>query len=64
MKCKCGRPLTGRRKVQCEQCYMKSHPASSQCPFCFEWFFSHGGQAHAKAIKFHAVGTCRRGEVA
>ena len=63
-KCKCGKLLTGRQKVQCSDCYIKSHPASSQCAYCFQWYWSHGGQSYLREIKLHAAGGCRKREAA
>ena len=58
-RCKCGQPL-GKRKLKCALCHIKSHPASSQCPTCFEWYYSHGGQSYAKDVKHHATRACKK----
>ena len=57
--CECGNELVGRERVQCRDCYMKNHPGSSECPFCREWYFTHGGGGTESEKWRHAKKQCR-----
>ena len=61
-RCACGQILQGRQKVQCAACYIKRHPSSSQCPFCFQWFWSHRGHGDLKTVRHHATAACKKAE--
>jgi hypothetical protein len=58
--CACGEALSGRSRVWCAQCVVKNHPGSSQCPFCLEWYYTHGGNIKESILSFHAKKHCKR----
>lgn len=58
--CECGAPLQDR-KQKCKTCRLSNHPASSQCPFCLEWYWTHRGLGEDKQeMYYHASGRCGR----
>lgn len=59
-RCPCGVILTGKQKVRCAQCAIKENPGSSQCPYCFRWFISHGGNSYSREREHHARAACRK----
>ena len=54
----CGIELTGRRTVRCKQCTIMQDPSSSQCPFCLEYYYAHGGKGTETQKWFHAKSKC------
>lgn len=59
-RCPCGKILQGRQRVQCGQCYLKNHPGSSQCAYCYQWYMSHGGASYNSVVQLHAKAKCRK----
>lgn len=61
LKCRCGRLLQGRQRVNCSECYIRQHPSSSQCAWkwCLQWFITHGGSSYTKECLFHSTGACK-----
>ena len=56
--CECG-ALLGPRQRKCDTCRLIDHPASSQCPFCLKWYWTHRGLgADAPGMKYHAQARC------
>jgi hypothetical protein len=50
---------TDRKK--CGPCKTRVHRASSQCPFCRSWYFTHRSEPSDKAaMQLHGSGRCRR----
>lgn len=58
-ECACGEPLIGRQKLRCTTCTIKDSPASSQCPFCLDWYYTHSGkQGSLSTMELHAKKRC------
>lgn len=58
-ECSCGAPLEPRR-MKCDTCLMENHPASSQCPYCFAWYWTHRGMGiDEPKMRLHASGRCQ-----
>jgi hypothetical protein len=56
--CECGAPL-GPRQHKCDTCLLTNHPAASQCPFCFKWYWTHRGMGlDLSEIRYHAQARC------
>jgi hypothetical protein len=56
--CECG-ALLGRYQHKCETCLLVDHRASSQCPFCSQWYWTHRGLGIDQSeMKYHAQARC------
>jgi hypothetical protein len=56
--CDCGDRLEGHQQ-KCSACRMRAHPASSQCPFCLKWYWTHRGMgADQPQMRHHAQAQC------
>ena len=56
--CECGALLAPRRH-KCDTCLLINHPASSQCPFCLKWYWTHRGmRADQPEMRYHAQARC------
>lgn len=49
-ECACGEPLVGRQSTRCSTCTIKESPASSQCPFCLDWYYTHSSRLGSLSI--------------
>lgn len=62
LHCECGEKLVGRQTRWCTQCAIKQDAGSSQCPYCFAWYFTHSGRkGDMGTMELHAKGRCIRG---
>lgn len=43
------------KAARCDECRMKDDPASSQCPFCGEWYITHNSSRYASQSEEHRV---------
>jgi hypothetical protein len=56
--CECG-ALLGRYQRKCDTCLLVDHRASSQCPFCSQWYWTHRGLGIDQSeMKYHAQARC------